>query len=171
MTDFRERVAYMRRDFDLSTLQRSRYWAEECRMIVEAMLAAAPQPQAAVVLLDGTGHSAGDVVEACRNWQARGIVAPQPQAAKLEGVHAATVTRVDDGDEVAEHRVEFVPGFDAWLDGAPAGTSVKLWLGPTAPRPQASAEYRATAKRNLRMMIEGGSVDKALMLKCLEELS
>lgn len=36
-----ERIAYMRRDFDLSTMQRSRFWAEECRMLVEAMLAAA----------------------------------------------------------------------------------------------------------------------------------
>lgn len=53
-----ERVAYMRRDFSLSTFQRSRYWAEECRMIVEAMLAIAPQPQASA------GSDAGDLEKA-----------------------------------------------------------------------------------------------------------
>jgi hypothetical protein len=53
VTDLQKRVAYMRRDFDLSTFQRSRYWAEECRGIVEAMLAA-PQaePVAKVVAAD-----------------------------------------------------------------------------------------------------------------------
>jgi len=42
-----ERIAYMRRDFDLSTMERSRFWAEECRMLVDAMFAATQAPPAA----------------------------------------------------------------------------------------------------------------------------
>jgi uncharacterized protein CbrC (UPF0167 family) len=87
-------------------------------------------------------------------------IAPQPQAAKLEGVHAATVTRVDDGDEVAEHRVEFVPGFDAWMDEWPNGYSVKLWMGPPA-RFAEEAEKVAYLKRRLEVLREDNDALRA----------
>jgi hypothetical protein len=52
-----ERVVYMRRDFDLSTFQRSRYWAEECRMIVEALFTETAPKIAAVRTLEGMRYT------------------------------------------------------------------------------------------------------------------
>ena len=49
--------------------------------------------------------------------------------------------------------------------------SVKVYLRPQPPSIPEPSELRKVAKRNLRSMIERGSDDKALMLKCLEELS
>jgi hypothetical protein len=45
----RVRLERMRREFSLTTFERARFWADECRMIVEALLAMAqqqPSPQA-----------------------------------------------------------------------------------------------------------------------------
>lgn len=53
----------------------------QVKMIWKVMQAAQPQAEPAVVV-SGVEHSSAEIVEASRQWQARGIAAPQPQAAR-----------------------------------------------------------------------------------------
>ena len=64
---------------------------------------------------------------------------------------------------------EYGPMLDWFTHWAKFAAGTKLYTQPpSTPEP---SELRKVAKRNLRSMIERGSDDKALMLKCLEELS
>lgn len=77
--------------------------------------------------------------------------------AQQQGAQAVDLYTVDDSAQ-------------ACSDGCCGGCQFRPYIPhpPSIPEP---SELRKVAKRNLRSMIERGSDDKALMLKCLEELS
>lgn len=61
--------------------------------------------------------------------------------------------------------------FVKFSDGSKACDHIGMKFYTRQAAPAGVSELRIVAKRNLRSLIERGSDDTALMLKCLEELS
>lgn len=92
------------------------------------------------------------------------------ESADAAGVHTATqppAVGVDVSDEMVERACYAYNG----LEPSAAGRKWMRAALNAALRTGGGAELRKVAKRNLRSMIERGSDDRELMLKCLEELS
>ena len=113
-----------------------------------------------------------------------------PALAELDAQPAPAPVQVDKRDREADRQRFPDAQFNVWLDEGISdcghtvwdaiGDVCDAWQGwkarqfyahpqpPSIPEP---SELRKVAKRCLRSYIENGSDDKALMLKCLEELS